>query len=63
MARFYLAQLAYQLNDPLRANYQLQMVHRLEPMADLQRFAADTPALPSGNPDPQLDAHRWIPPK
>lgn len=63
VARFYLAQLAYQLNDPLRANYQLQMVHRLEPKADLKRFAADTPALPSGNPDPQLDAHRWMPPK
>lgn len=63
VARFYLAQLAYQLNDPLRANYQLQMVNRLEPLADLQRFASDTPALPSGNPDPQLDAHRWSPPR
>jgi tetratricopeptide (TPR) repeat protein len=62
VARFYLAQLAYQLNDPLRANYQLQMVNRLEPLADLQRFASDKPALPAGNPDPQLDAHRWIPP-
>lgn len=63
VARFYLAQLAYQLNDPLRANYQLQMVHRLEPLADLNRFAADTPALPAGNADPQLDAHRWVPPR
>lgn len=59
VARFYLAQLSYQLNDPLRANYQLQMVHRLEPLADLQRFAADTPALPAGNADPQLNAYRW----
>ncbi len=62
VARFYLAQLSYQLNDPLRANYQLQMVNRLEPRADLQRFASDKPVLASGNPDPQLDAHRWIPP-
>ena len=63
VARFYLAQLAYQLNDPLRANYQLQMVNRLEPLTDLQRFAADTPALPAGNTDPQLEAHRWVPPR
>lgn len=63
VARFYLAQLAYQLNDPLRANYQLQMVNRLEPMTDLRRFAADTPALAAGNADPQLDAHRWVPPR
>lgn len=58
VARFYLAQVAFQLNDPLRGNFQLQMVKRLNPTADLSRFKQGTSALSSG-PNEGLQGYRW----
>lgn len=63
VARFYLAQVAFQLNDPLRGNFQLQMVKRLQPLADLDRFKHQERALTSGAPrTSDLEPHRWQPP-
>lgn len=62
VARFYLAQVAFQLNDPLRGNFQLQMVKRLQPMADLSRFQGQTSLLSAPSMTSTLQAHRWQPP-
>lgn len=60
VARFYLAQLAFQLNDPLRAHFQLDMVGKLEPLADLERFNRATLALPApAAVTAPLEHHRW----
>ncbi|HEY9856412.1 MAG TPA: tetratricopeptide repeat protein [Stenomitos sp.] len=60
VARFYLAQVAFQLNDPLRGNFQLQMVKRLNPTADLSRFQKGTSALASGSTETErMQGHRW----
>ncbi len=48
VARYYLAQVSLAQGDKLRAGYQLDIVRRLEPAADLERFAHDEPkALPA----------------
>lgn len=39
VARYYLAQLSFANGDHLRADYQLSVVHRLDPKADLERFS------------------------
>lgn len=59
VARFYLAQVAFQLNDPLRGNFQLQMVKRLNPTADLSRFQQGGSALASGSGDQGMQGYRW----
>lgn len=60
VARFYLAQVAFQLNDPLRGNFQLQMVKRLNPTADLSRFQQGTSALASGSSETgSMQGYRW----
>jgi cytochrome c-type biogenesis protein CcmH/NrfG len=48
VARFYLAQASLALGDKLRARFQLDLVRRLEPAADLERFSRDLPkAIPA----------------
>lgn len=48
VARFYLAQVSLAQGDKLRADYQLDIVRKLEPAADLARFDAEArPALPA----------------
>ncbi len=60
VARFYLAQVAFQLNDPLRGNFQLQMVKRLNPTADLARFQQGGSALAAGSGESQgMQGYRW----
>jgi len=47
-ARFYLAQVSLALGDTLRARFQLDIVRKLEPAADLARFESnDSAALPA----------------
>jgi|GEM_PF-1488602 tetratricopeptide (TPR) repeat protein len=58
VARFYLAQVALQLNDPLRAAFQIKMVQQLQPLADLSRFKDHTRALPAAVTAP-LERYRW----
>src|SRR5262249_28074047 len=58
LAGFYLAQVSLQLNDPLRADFQLAMVRRLQPTADLARFEPGRPALAAGVTT-RLETHRW----
>lgn len=60
VARFYLAQVAFQLNDPLRGNFQLQMVKRLNPTADLSRFQQGNSSLAASSSEaPGMQGHRW----
>ncbi len=48
VARFYLAQVSLAQGDKLRADFQLDIVRKLEPTADLARFDSDEPpALPA----------------
>jgi Tfp pilus assembly protein PilF len=59
-ARFYLAQIALQRHDVLRARYQLGLVAKLEPQLDLSRFAEFDPAA-LGSPHSQGDRQWRLP--
>lgn len=60
VARYYLAQVALQENDLLRARYQLGMVARLAPAFDLKRFnAAEVAAIAALSADAPSRPHHW----
>lgn len=61
VARFYLAQVSLAQGDKLRADYQLDIVRRLEPKADLARFEDSAGAIPATTGNPRYSG--WVLPR
>ncbi|HEY9765920.1 MAG TPA: hypothetical protein V6C82_06125, partial [Chroococcales cyanobacterium] len=58
VARFYLAQISLQNNDPLRATFQLEVVKRLDPGLALP-YTDPSKALPRSSGGSFYEPHRW----
>lgn len=59
VARFYLAQISLQQNDLLRANFQLDVVKRLDPMMDIPNLDPSK-ALAASTQDTFYEPYRWV---
>jgi hypothetical protein len=63
VARHYQGQVALQLNDPLRASFQFDMIARLEP-GHGRPESVTSPLLPAhGTGTTELDGTRWKAPR
>lgn len=59
VSRFYLAQISLQQNDLLRANFQLEVVKRLDPQMDLPTLDPSR-ALAAASRDSFYEPYRWV---